>query len=308
MFLNGFVMIVLAGLMGAYFLVVFKRKRKVEKKQSSQKTPHLMHTSENPIHNPGKGAGNRTLIDYSCYQLNKFEYCKYAVTAGLFLFIIGYLFYGHFIAALLIAILGLVYPRIQKKTLIEKRKSELKMQFKEAIASLSSSLAAGRSIENGFREVANDLKLLYPDPNTYILQEFEVINRRVENGETIEKTIEEFAKRSHVEEILNFSDVFITCKRTGGDLVDVIRRTSDIISEKLDVQQEISVMIAQKRFESRVLSLIPLGMIVMLKYSAGDYMKPLYDWHGMGPFVMTGCLAILCFSYWLSQKIMKIKV
>src|SRR5699024_12551780 len=96
------------------------------------------------------------------------------------------------------------------------------MQFKEAISSLSSSLAAGRSIENSFKEVVTDLYLLYPDPNTYIIREFEIINRRIENGETIERAIQDSGVRSDIEDIMNFATVFITCTRTVRYLVEVI--------------------------------------------------------------------------------------
>lgn len=149
---------------------------------------------------------------------------------------------------------------------------------------------------------------MYPDPNTEIIQEFEIINRRIENGETIENAILDFSIRSDMEDIQNFADVFITCKRTGGNLVEVIRRTSDIISEKIDIQQEVAVMIASKKFESRILSVAPVGMILLLKYSAEDYLAPMYDWSSGGPLIMTVCLGILVFSYWYGQRIMDIKV
>lgn len=248
------------------------------------------------------------LIDYSQYHLKVREFIFYAILAGAVFFLLGILFYESTIMGVILGLMGLFYPKFQKRKLLEKRKDQLGLQFKEAISSLSSSLAAGRSTENSFREVAIDLALLYPDPKTFIIREFQIINRRVENGETIERAIEDFARRSDVEDILNFSDVFITCKRTGGDLVEVIRRTSDVISEKIDIQQEISVVVAQKRFESKILSLMPLGMIVLMKSSAGDYMEPLYDWAQLGPLVMTGCLILLAFSYWMSQRIMNIRV
>ncbi|WP_082415946.1 type II secretion system F family protein [Numidum massiliense] len=247
-------------------------------------------------------------LDYTVYHMRLIEYVLYALAAGVFFFFIGYIFYSSFIAAAIFALLGLFFPRVQKKKLLAKREQELGLQFKEAIASLSASLAAGRSTENSFREVVKDLRLLYPDPNTYIIREFELINRRVENGATIERALEDFARRTQVEDIINFVDVFTTCKRTGGDLVEVIRRTSDIISDKIDIQQEISVMVAQKRFESKILSVVPLGMILLLKYMAADYLEPLYRWSDFGPVVMTFCLLLLGASYWLSQRIMNIKV
>ncbi|WP_284139671.1 type II secretion system F family protein [Virgibacillus sp. LDC-1] len=312
------IMIILIALIITYIYVVMKRKKRekeiqdgldgiLEESQSEVeqlKKQHFIHL----IKEKSVREIESHLVDYSVYHLSVREYVFYAIIASIFLSIIGYLFYESIIASILFAAAGLLYPKVQKKKLLEQRKEKLKMQFKEAIASLSSSLAAGRSIENSFKEVVADLYLLYPDPNTYIIQEFEIINRRVENGETIENAIRDFSMRSDIEDIQNFSNVFITCKRTGGNLVEVIRRTSDIISEKIDIQQEVSVMIAQKKFESKIMSLAPLGMILLLKSSAGDYLAPMYDWSNSGPIIMTICLAILAFAYWLGQRIMDIKV
>ncbi|MFC0526016.1 type II secretion system F family protein [Pontibacillus salicampi] len=309
----------LVGLVGAYVFLVSKRKRSEQQQQDDQvkaeeekqrkkekRFAAIYYSIDKIKQKEDEYSGH--LIDYSKYKLNKKEFILYGGGACIVLALLGQLFYESWIMAILLGFLGLVYPYLQKKKLLQKRKDKLSVQFKEAIASLSSSLAAGRSIENSFIEVVNDLKLLYPDPNTYIIHEFEVINRRVENGETIERAIEDFSRRSDVEDIRNFADIFITCKRTGGNLVEVIRRTSDIISEKIDIQQEVQVMVAQKRFESRILSIAPIGMILLLKYSAGDYMTPLYQWDKLGPIVMTVCLLLLLFSYWLSQRIMDIRV
>ncbi len=270
-----------------------KRAREIREEASKRRTPKQMEGH---------------LIDYSQYKLSKKEWFFYFFAAAVVLGLLGYLFYESWIAVVIVAAIGLVFPGMRRKTLQKSRKEKLNLQFKEAIASLSSSLAAGRSIENSFREVVGDLRLLYPDPNTHIIREFEIINRRVENGETIERAIQDFANRSDSEDILNFADVFITCKRTGGNLVEVIRRTSDVISEKVDIQQEVQVMVAQKKFESRILSVMPIALVAFLRYSSGEYMDPLYEWANLGPIIMTACLGLLLLSYWLSQRIMNIKV
>lgn len=313
------ILIILFALIITYILVVANRKKKEKLlNQEPEAIKNLKPDTElellkkqhflDKVNEKSNREIETHLVDYSVYRLTIKEYVFYAIVSGGVFFAIGYLFYESFIVAGIIASLGLFYPKIQKKTLLEQRKEKLKVQFKEAIGSLSTSLAAGRSIENSLKEVVADLYLLYPDPNTYIIREFEIINRRIENGETVENAIRDFSLRSDIEDIINFANVFITCKRTGGNLVEVIRRTSDIISEKIDIQQEVAVMVAQKRFESRILSVAPLGMILLLKYSAGDYLAPMYKWSTNGPIVMTVCLIILIFAYWLSQKIMNIKV
>ncbi|WP_404453582.1 type II secretion system F family protein [Oceanobacillus kapialis] len=308
--------VLLVCLVGAYIYTVRKRKKKEEipldsklvneknKELELLKKKHFMDKFKEKQQKEVEGH----LVNYAVYRLSIREYVFYAVIACAFFAFVGYLFYESIIATIVLGALGLLYPRIQRKSLLNKRKEKLKLQFKEAIASLSSSLAAGRSIENSFREVVADLYLLYPDPNTLIIQEFEIINRRIENGETIENALLDFSNRSDIEDIQNFANVFITCKRTGGNLVEVIRRTSDIISEKIDIQQEVAVMVAQKKFESRIMSIAPLGMILLLKYSAEDYLAPMYQWSSRGPIFMTVCLGILVFSYWYGQRIMDIKV
>lgn len=308
--------IILIGLIIGYFIAVSKRKKReangLVTSDNSEENTELEMLKKKHFMEKMKAKANKEvkghLVDYSVYHLSVKEYLFYAIIASVFFFFVGYLFYESIIAAAVIGAIGFLYPKIQKKKLLENRKEKLKLQFKEAIASLSSSLAAGRSIENSFIEVVADLYLLYPDPNTLIIKEFEVINRRVENGETIESAIQDFSNRSDIEDVQNFAEVFITCKRTGGNLVEVIRRTSDIISEKIDIQQDVAVMVSQKKFESKIMSVAPLAMILLLKYTAKDYLAPMYEWSNNGPIIMTVCLGLLVFAYWIGQRIMDIKV
>lgn len=314
------IILILASLVMTYVFIVIRRRKKEKEVKTggmdkfdgnSELDEHKKQNFVEKIKEKEREAKANIethLVNYAVYRLSAREFIFNAGIAILFLGFLGYLFYESWIMAGILGAFGLMFPFMRKKSLLAQRKEKLNLQFKEAIASLSSSLAAGRSIENSFKEVVDDLYLLYPDPSTYIIREFEIINRRVENGETIERAVQDFGIRSDIEDIMNFANVFITCKRTGGNLVEVIRRTSDIISEKIDIQQDVSVMLAQKKFESRIMSLAPIGMILLLKYSAADYLAPMYQWGEKGPLIMTVCLGILGFSYWMGQRIMNIKV
>lgn len=256
----------------------------------------------------GRSNTDKKLIDYGSYTLSIREWITTVIVVGALFALMGYIFYEKLWVVMIVTLFSLLAPLWQRKNLLNKRKQILNLQFKESIQALSSSLAAGRSAESAFREVASDLRLLYPDPNTYILREFDIINRRVENGDTLERAIEDFAQRSDVEDIQNFADVFITCKRTGGSLVEVIQRTATIIGDKLEIQQEIKVQISQKKFESQILNCMPVAMVLLLKLTSGDYLDPLYDWEGAGPVVMTVCLVLLIGAFLLGQKIMNVEM
>jgi tight adherence protein B len=252
--------------------------------------------------------GGDKLIDYATYKLSIQEWIKYSLIAGVIIYVVSYLFYDNLIISIVASLFGFIYPKFKRKQLINVRKDELSLQFKEAISSLTSSLAAGQSIENAFRDALKDLKLLYPDDQTYIVREFNLINRRVENGEIIERALDDFANRSDVDDMRNFADVFITCKRTGGDLVEVIKRTSDIITDKIEIQQDIKVLISQKKLESKIMAVAPLGITYFLKVSSPDFVAPLYEFGTFGPVVMTIALTCVICGLLISQKIMDIKV
>jgi tight adherence protein B len=246
------------------------------------------------------------LTDYTRYRMSWREKLVHVLFSAAVLFIVGYVFYRNALIALVLSAASLYYPVIRAAKLKEKRQRELTLQFRQALASLSSALVAGKSLENAFRDAAADLALLYPDPQTDIIRELEAINRQVDNGVPIEKALLNFAGRSGVEDIRQFADVLVTCKRTGGNLVSVVRRTSDIIGDKLEIEQEISVLIAQKRFESKVLAFAPIVVVAALSFSSPDYMAPLYS--GPGYLIMTSALTVLIFCYWMIQKIMDMKV
>lgn len=248
-----------------------------------------------------------SLIDYSVYKFNLKEKLMYTVLAGSLLFIIGYIFYQNIVISSFLALFGTFYKKIRKKEIIKKRKERLLLQFKQALYSLSTALVAGKSVENSFKDVIDDLKLIYPDSNTYIILEFKIINHRLENGEPIENSLLAFSERAGLDDIENFTDVFITCKRTGGDLVEVIRKTSNTISNKIETKQEIAVLIAQKKLEANILSIAPFIIIALISISSPDYMQPLYQ-PGIGPVIMTVSLIILSTSYLIAKKIMDIKV
>ncbi len=121
--------------------------------------------------------------------------------------------------------------------------------------------------------------------------------------------VEQFAQRAHIEDIENFTDIFRTCKRTGGDIVQVIRSTSQTIGEKIEIQQEIATIISGKKFEFKALMAMPIFLLLLLTYTAKDYMAPVFDFKKViGPVVMTVAVALFGVAYFVGTKIMKIEV
>ncbi|WP_094096429.1 type II secretion system F family protein [Paenibacillus physcomitrellae] len=247
-----------------------------------------------------------TLPDYSEYVLTGSQKAASLLAGGMLLWGIGFLFFHSWYLALVLVLAAGVTPRIVSGFLLERRRRMLGIQFKQMLYSLSSSLAAGRSVENGFREAVKDLQFLYPDSNTDMIRELHIICARLEYGQPIEEALQDFSRRAKHEDIANFADVFSACKRTGGDLVEVIRRTSMLIGEKMEISMEIGVVLAQKRLESKLLLAAPIFFLAFMNLSSPDYMSPLYS--GAGLVVSAAALVLFGVCFWLIRKIMNIRV
>lgn len=243
---------------------------------------------------------------YNTYHWSKKTYLLYSIAASTVVFIVSLIFFKPIFLALALSSAGFAYPLFKKKEIIQKQKAVLNLQFKQALYVLSAALGAGRSVESAFQESLRDLVMIYPDANAYIIREFKLIHRRIENGESIENALSDFSSRAGTEDIQSFVDVFILCKRSGGNLVEVMRNTANIISEKLQIQQEIAVMLSRKKLEGNILSAAPIIFVLVLRISSPDYMEPMY--YGVGVWIMLLALVLLVCCLLLSRWIMSIKV
>lgn len=225
----------------------------------------------------------------------------------LLFFTLFYIFYRSVLLASFSMVFCLIYIKAIDRRLINRRDQLVVQQFNQLLYSLSSALVAGRSVENAFIELEDDMQLLYPDKASFINSELRKINNQVKNGQSLEKSLIDFSNRLSNQDIKNFALVFSTCKRSGGDLVEVIKKTATIINNKIELEQEIKILIARKRFEAQLISLAPLVIIGLISWSAADYMNPLYG-NPLGQIVMTTALVLILISALISNLIMNIKV
>ncbi|GJM78245.1 hypothetical protein HMSSN139_07410 [Paenibacillus sp. HMSSN-139] len=114
----------------------------------------------------GSTEDSAKLADYRVYPLTPRQKGVSMLVGGAAFFALGYIFFRVVPLALLLSLGGAYTPKYWSSYLLRRRRDNLGLHFKQALYSLSSSLAAGRSVENGFREAIDDLKLLYPDGDT----------------------------------------------------------------------------------------------------------------------------------------------
>jgi len=247
-----------------------------------------------------------SLKDYSKYRYKPLELIFYSAVGAFTMGIVGWVFYHNCYIALFAALLGLFYPKIKIKKLTEKHINMLRLQFKDMLYYLGSSLSAGRSVESAFTQVYSSLKNLYTDGKNDIVRETEIILKRLRTNENIEDILKDFANRSGIEEIHHFADVFSVCKRSGGNLVEVVRTTSRMISERIEIKQEIETSLAGKKQEQRIMTLSPVLMVIFISKMSGEFIQPLFSTEA-GRAVMTISLLMIGIGIVISNRIMDIR-
>jgi tight adherence protein B len=220
--------------------------------------------------------------------------------------ILGYLFYKSFLGILALCPFLFLYIKRKKATLLNDRKWKLNLEFRDGILAWSASLEAGYSAEHALEEAYRDLGRIYQD-NAMIMQEFSYMINQLRMNISIEKALENLGSRSGIEDIQSFSEVFYTAKRTGGDIINIIKIAVDIISSKIEVKREIITLIAAKRFEANIMKVIPLLILIYLSMSSPGFLDPLY--HNLfGILVMTIFLLLYLGAYLIIDKIIAIEV
>ena len=257
--------------------------------------------------NNSNNNSNNYNYNYNDYRMAKIEIFFAASAAMLAVFATAYVFYRSMLLCIALSPLGLLYLPYRRKQQIIKRRDALKQQFRDMLYSLSSSLMAGKTMESALREVRGDLEILYPDTETAILREVDIILRRMLLNETIDVALNDLAVRSGIDDIDSFCNVLATCRKMGGNLVEIVKNTTNILGDKMEIKNEIDVLLAQRKFEKKVLNIMPVALVFILSMTAKDYIEPVFTTM-MGRLVMSAAIALIAISWFISEKIMNIDV
>ncbi|MBR1876330.1 MAG: type II secretion system F family protein [Lachnospiraceae bacterium] len=220
--------------------------------------------------------------------------------------LVAFIFYRSIIPFLIFLPLYLKYRKFRRAAFDEKRKKELSAEFRESILSVSNALNAGYSVENAFIEAYGDMLGMYGE-DAVIVKEYRIIAKRLKNNESIELIMSDFASRSGIEDISDFADVFAAAKRSGGDMTKIIKRAASNISDKIDVKREIDTLMSSKKYEQRIMEVVPFAIIGYLGIASPGFLDILYH-NVTGIAVMTVCLILYASGFVLAEKIISIEV
>ena len=243
--------------------------------------------------------------NYKTYTYTHSRLLQTVLTGALGGCLLFYLFYESSWLCLLGAFIGGAgYVIYRRRILAEAILWQLMTEFKDVMDSMISALVAGYSMENAITEAYHDLQLLGKE-NSIMTDELHMMMQKLKLKHPLDELLLDLGHRSGLEDIITFSQIYATARRSGGNLVRVMKRTARNIDEKMEMQREIQTMIAGKKMESTCMMTIPLLIILYLKICSPGFLDPLYG-NLSGRLFMTVAFVVYIAAVIWSRKIMKI--
>jgi len=242
-------------------------------------------------------------IDYAVYHLTMRDMVLGALVGGIAGGVVVMIYFNLiWLAVIAIPVCAIAGIIVNKSIQLDKRSRKLTLQFRDMLESISSSLGSGRNVKDAFTGAYNDTLSQYGE-EAFIVEELEIILKGMASNINIEDLLQDFAKRSHNENIQNFADVFAVANRRGGNLRQIIFETKNVINEKIMVEQDIQTVISGKKNELNIMMVLPLIIVNQLKGIQGSGDDMMFT-------LLIKLVAFVMFivAYIVGRKMMKIEV
>ena len=220
---------------------------------------------------------------------------------------VGKLFYESIkIGTIVAAALCLYFPKYKQKKK-EKHKSELLLQFRDMLYSISSSISVGRSMSQALEESINFWEATYEESDYIMIELRSMVNRIKNSNEKDITVLKDFARRANLEDVSDFVTVYEATKESGGNLVKAINRATTIIGDKITLEKELKVLMTEKAFEGRIVGAAPFLIMLFLRLTSPEYLEPLTS-TTKGHMIATIALVFIGFAMLMIERINSIEV
>ena len=249
---------------------------------------------------------NSALPDYENYRMSPREALPSVLICLVMLSAAALLCYNSLFALIFLSPYLIYFLKKQTRTKKEAQKWKLDLQFADAIRSLSAALEAGYSVENGIAEAYRDLSVTY-EPDALIMRELKALMGEVRNGVPVEEAFAGLAARSGIDDIAGFADVFATAQRTGGNIIAIIRSTTDMIRTRIELKRDIKTAMSAAKYESDIMKIVPFGVLLYLRVFSPGMISSLYG-NITGIVFMTVVLILYALLCELSERMVRIEI
>lgn len=246
-------------------------------------------------------------IYYKC-NMKKSEHILAYIVCSILIAVLAYLFYRLIPVSVIVGLAaGVYFEKLYAESTVKKRQSELRLQFRDFLESMSVAARAGNVEVQAIKSALKDLRVSY-SPQADIVREVENIIQQYEmGGVQLKFLFEDFAARSRLEDVESFATIYSVIEGKNDRFGDIVSQTSEIIGEKIEVEQEIQTTITSAKSETYMMLVMPIIIVIAMSAMGGDFMEALFTTFA-GHAAATVALLIFGFSYAFAVKVTDITV
>jgi len=242
------------------------------------------------------------LQDYLNQSGLKIRAAKLLLTAAI-LGVLAYMITGFFVGFPLPILVGIVVALAPIGYVAWKRHSRLQAfeeRFPEALDLLGRAVRAGHAFTTGLEMVGKES----PEP---VAGEFRTAFEEQNFGLPLRDALVNLAERVPIVDVRFFVTALLVQKETGGNLAEILDELARVIRDRFRIYREVQVKTAQGRLTAGILILLPVTMLIALKFLNPQYVNILFT-DPIGPMILIGAGCLQLVGAILLWRIVQIQV
>ena len=190
-------------------------------------------------------------------------------------FITIWLLFGNIISGLVLAVLVFFTPNIFLQRSLTLRRIAFERQLVDTLILLTNSIRAGFSLLQAVDVIVSEM----PSPAS---EEWARVRREVTLGLPLNQALTNLNERIRNDDLSMVITAININTQVGGNLVTMLESVTRTIRERVKIFSEVRVLTSQQRFNSYLLTLLPVGVGALMLLINPDYMSNVLE---PGPYL-----------------------
>lgn len=178
---------------------------------------------------------------------------------------------------------GFIVPRFIVNFRANKRIKKFLILFPDAIDFIVRGLRSGLPVSESMNMVGKEME----QPIAGIFAE---IGESVKLGVSLEKALQDTAKKLKSTEFNFFTTTIILQRETGGNLSEILNNLADVLRKRYMMRMKIKAMSSEAKASAMIVGSLPFIVIAALTFVAPDYLNPLIETSSGN--IAAGCAAL----------------
>ena len=215
-------------------------------------------------------------------------------------------YYRSLNALIILIPVGVLYIYNEYQELLDKKRNQICIEFKEFMLLSVTGLRAGYSVENAMINTKKDIKSLFGENSSICLLVNEIKTAKL-NHKPIAKIFNTMGELTSIDDIKDFAQVYEIAYKGSGNINNVMEKCAAVIVDKLEIRNDIYLSLSEKIFEMKIMCIMPYMIVGYISLTSPGYFNVMYS-DIKGRIIMTINLLIYVVAYCWSKRLISIDV